>query len=238
MNLLLLSNSTSDAGYLTHALPWIREWAAHHDASGDALFVPFAGVTRTWDAYETLVAEALAPLGLRVRSVHRLADPVAAMQDARHVLVGGGNTFALLKHLRATGLLDAIGARVRSGEASYLGWSAGSNVACPTICTTNDMPITDPGGFGAMGLVPVQINAHYTDAHPPGHRGETREQRLREFTTLNPAMPVLGLPEGTGLHVQGGHARVLGAAGARRFHGNLAPQWLAEGPIESSPESL
>ena len=233
MNLLLLSNSTSDAGYLTHALPWIREWAAHHDASGDALFVPFAGVTRTWDAYETLVAEALAPLGLRVRSVHRLADPVAAMQDARHVLVGGGNTFALLKHLRAAGLLDAIGARVRSGEASYLGWSAGSNVACPTICTTNDMPITDPGGFGALGLVPVQINAHYTDAHPPGHRGETREQRLREFTTLNPGMPVLGLPEGTGLRVRGGRSQVLGAAGARRFHGNLAPQWLAEGPLES-----
>lgn len=233
MNLLLLSNSTSDAGYLTHAQPWVREWAAHHDTSGDALFVPFAGVTRTWDAYETLVAEALAPLGLRVRSVHRLADPVAAVQGARHLLVGGGNTFALLRSLRATGLLEAIGARVRSGEASYLGWSAGSNVACPTICTTNDMPIADPGGFGALGLVPVQINAHYTDAHPPGHRGETREQRLREFTTLNPGMPVLGLPEGTGLRVQGGRSQVLGAAGARRFHGNLAPQWLAEGPLES-----
>lgn len=232
MNLLLLSNSTSDAGYLTHALPWIDEWAARHERSGEALFVPFAGVTRGWDDYEALVAQALAPLALRVRSVHRLADPLAAVQGARHLLVGGGNSFALLGRLRATGLLAAIAARVRSGEASYLGWSAGSNVACPTICTTNDMPITDPGGLDAMGLVPLQINAHYTDVHPPGHRGETREQRLREFTTLRPDMPVLGLPEGTGLRVRGDGYRLLGAAGARWFHGAAAPQWLAEGPLD------
>lgn len=231
MNLLLLSNSSSDAGYLTHALPWIREWASQHDRAGEALFVPFAGVTRDWDTYESMVAQALCPLGLRVRSVHRLTDPVAAVQGARHLLIGGGNSFALLRQLRSSGLLGAIGARVASGEASYLGWSAGSNVACPTICTTNDMPITDPDGFTAMGLVPLQINAHYTDTHPPGHRGETREQRLREFTTLNPEMPVLGLPEGTGLRVQGLRYALLGAAGARWFHGAQAPQWLAEGSL-------
>lgn len=231
MNLLLLSNSSSDAGYLTHAMSWIDEWAAHHDASGDALFIPFAGVTRTWDAYETLVAEALAPRGLRVRSVHRMDDPLAAMRSARHVLVGGGNTFALLRELRRTGLFAAIRERVLSGAASYMGWSAGSNVACPTICTTNDMPITDPGGLDALGLIDLQINAHYTDAHPPGHRGETREQRLREFTTMQSDTTVLGLPEGTGLRIHGSDARVLGAAGARWFRGAAQPRWLPEGPV-------
>lgn len=231
MHLLLLSNSSSDAGYLTHALPWIRAWAAQHEASGDALFIPFAGVTRDWDAYESLVGTALAPLGLRLRSAHRLSEPLVAVQQTRHILIGGGNSFVLLQHLRRTELLSAIAQRVRSGQASYLGWSAGSNVACPTIGTTNDMPIADPGGLDAMGLIAHQINAHYTDAHPPGHRGETREQRLREFTTLNPSMPVLCLPEGTGLQVCGAQRTLLGAAGARWFHGTQPAQWLPAGAM-------
>ena len=232
MNLLLLSNSSSEAGYLTHARAWIDDWASVHDRSGEALFVPFAGVTRTWDEYETLVAEALAPVGMKVKSVHRLADPVAAISQAKHILVGGGNTFALLGEMRRTGLLDAIRTRVQSGEASYMGWSAGSNVACPTICTTNDMPIVDPKGFDALAFVPFQINAHYTDAHPAGHRGETREQRLREYGIKQPEMNVLGIPEGNGLRVQGAHYTLLGAEGARHFKGTKIQTWLPTGALD------
>lgn len=231
MNLLLLSNSTSDAGYLTHALPWIRDWAAAQAPTTEALLVPFAGVTRGWDDYEALVATALAPLGLTVRSVHREADGVAAVRAARLILVGGGNTFALLGHLRTRGLLAPLAERVRSGEASYLGWSAGSNVACPTIRTTNDMPVTDPGGLDALGLVPFQINAHYTDAHPPGHRGETRRQRVGEFTTLHPTTAVLGLPEGCGLRVQGRDATLLGEVSSSLFLGAEAPRLMPAGPF-------
>ncbi len=235
MNLLLLSNSSSDAGYLAHARDWIADWSAAQGTLGDALFMPFAGVSRGWDAYAEQVAQALAPLGLAVRSAHQAADPVAAVARARYIVVGGGNTFALLGHLRRLGLLAAIAERVRSGEASYLGWSAGSNVACPTIRTTNDMPITDPGGFDAMGLVPFQINAHYTDAHPPGHRGETREERLREFGILNPDAPVVGLPEGTGLRVHGEAITVLGStAPVRLFLGTSAPRQQGPGPLELS----
>ncbi len=231
MNLLLLSNSSSEAGYLTHARPWIADWAQVHEPTSDVLFLPFAGVTRTWDAYEVLVAEALAPMGLSVKSVHRMSDPLSAVRTARHILVGGGNTFALLREMRRSGLLEAIRERVLSGEASYMGWSAGSNVACPTICTTNDMPITDPGGLDAMALVPFQINAHYTDAHPAGHRGETREQRLREFVTMQPDVNVLGIPEGNGLRVHGVHYTLLGQDGARHFRGPAQPQWLAAGSV-------
>lgn len=236
MNLLLLSNSSSDAGYLTHALPWIREWAAVQPHDGEALLVPFAGVTRGWDDYEQLVADALAPLGLRVRSLHREADPVTAVESARLILVGGGNTFALLGHMRSRGLIGAIAERVRSGEAGYLGWSAGSNVACPTIHTTNDMPVADPGGLDAMGLVPFQINAHYTDMHPPGHRGETRQQRLREFTVLHPRTAVLGLPEGCGLRVNGNGTSLLGDVPSRLFLGDQEPALLDAGPF-TLPES-
>lgn len=233
MHLLLLSNSTSDAGYLTHALPWIRTWAQAPgaEAGDEALFIPFAGVTRTWDDYAVLAATALAPTGLRVRSVHKAADPLAAVQAARRIVVGGGNTFALLSHLRQQGLLPAIAARVWSGDAAYLGWSAGANVACPTICTTNDMPITDPGGLDALALVPFQINAHYTEAHPPGHRGETRQERLQEFGTLNPQVAVLGLPEGTGIALEGTSLTLLGDAPARLFLGAQAPHSVAPGPL-------
>lgn len=232
MQLLLLSNSSSPQGYLTHALPDLRDWAATDDA--EVLFVPYAAVTRSWDEYEAQVREALAPIGLRVRSLHHLGDgdeALAAVARATHIAVGGGNTFALVRQLRQTGQLKAIAQRVQGG-ARYLGWSAGSNIACPTLCTTNDMPIVDPQGFDTLGLLPFQINAHYTDAHPEGHRGETRQQRLREFAVRNPGVPVLGLPEGSGLRVDGSHYRLVGSEGlqARWFTGPAEPALLPLGP--------
>lgn len=231
MNLLLLSNSSSDAGYLVHALADIRELIADLPAGAPAVFVPFAGVTRGWDDYGTLVANALADTGLAIQALHRAADPVAALEQAALIIVGGGNTFNLLGELRRQGLLDVMARRVRAG-VPYLGWSAGSNMACPTVCTTNDMPITDPGGFDALGLIPFQINPHYTNAHPPGHRGETRAQRLAEFCTKNPAMPVLGLPEGTGLRVRGAALTLVGPHDATVFLGQQAPRVCAPGALE------
>lgn len=231
MNLLLLSNSSSDAGYLVHALADIRELIADLPAGAPAVFVPFAGVTRGWDDYSTLVANALADTGLAIQALHRAADPVAALEQAALIIVGGGNTFNLLGELRRQGLLEVMARRVRAG-VPYLGWSAGSNMACPTICTTNDMPITDPGGFDALGLIPFQINPHYTNAHPPGHRGETRAQRLAEFCTKNPAMPVLGLPEGTGLRVRGAALTLVGPHDAAVFLGQQAPRACAPGALE------
>ncbi|MBO9329222.1 dipeptidase PepE [Achromobacter xylosoxidans] len=231
MNLLLLSNSSSDAGYLVHALPAIRELIAALPPGAPAVFVPFAGVTRNWDDYTALVVSALADTGLNIQGLHRAEDPVAALEGAAVIIVGGGNTFNLLGQLRRQGLLGVVARRVRQG-AAYLGWSAGSNLSCPTICTTNDMPITDPQGFDALGLLPFQINPHYTNAHPPGHRGETRAQRLAEFCTLNPAMPVLGLPEGSGLRVSGGEMTLIGPHEAPLFLGQQEPRVFRPGPVE------
>jgi dipeptidase E len=155
MELLLLSNSSSDAGYLVHAQAAIRELAGGRKT---ACFIPFAGVTRDWDVYEMLVRDALAPVGIAVQSLHHLAEPAAALraiEAAELIVVGGGNTFRLLQCLRERGLLAAIAAQVRSGAARYIGWSAGANLACPTICTTNDMPVADPGGPGRAGAHPV-----------------------------------------------------------------------------------
>ncbi len=216
MELLLLSNSTGDKGYLVHALDLIAEFAL---GAKEAAFVPYASVTRTWDEYESKVTEALAPVGIKARSIPRLANPAAAVRDAPLVIVGGGNTFNLLHHCRRSGVLAALRQGVRDGQR-YLGWSAGTNLACPTICTTNDMPVIDPEGLDALGLVSFQINPHYTNAHPPGHRGETRDQRLAEFLTVNPAVPVLALPEG-------GWVRIRGAA--MTLGGERTALWMRHG---------
>jgi len=230
MNLLLLSNSSSEAGYLVHALPHIQALTRGLPAGFPAIFLPFAGVTRSWDDYTRNVNDALAPTGIVLEGLHTSADAQAAIAAARLIVVGGGNTFNLLREVRSRGLLAPIAARVRSGDARYLGWSAGANLACPTVCTTNDMPITDPGGFDACGLIPYQINPHYTNAHPAGHRGETRDERLAEFCTRNPDMPVVGLREGSALRVEAGITTLLGDD-APLFSGTDAPGLLVPGVV-------
>ncbi|MDR3410891.1 MAG: dipeptidase PepE [Formivibrio sp.] len=226
MELLLLSNSkTPEGGYLTHALEPARVMLRDRKKT---LFIPYAGVTVGWDEYTDKVWDAFSPLGLEIESAHAVADPCAAVAQAEAIIVGGGNTFQLLKVCREQGLLPAIAARVRAG-AAYIGWSAGANLACPTICTTNDMPIADPGGFAALGLIDFQINPHYTNALPVGHQGETRDQRIAELLVANPQMHVLGLPEGDWLEVRRNQASLHGPYPAMAFRAGAAPQALPAG---------
>lgn len=148
MELLLLSNSTLPGkAWLEHALPTI---AGQLNGRRSAVFIPFAGVTQTWDDYTAKTAAVFSPMGVTVTGIHSVADPVSAIENAEIVIVGGGNTFQLLKECRDRGLLAPIVDVVKRG-ALYIGWSAGANLACPTIRTTNDMPIVDPNGFSALG---------------------------------------------------------------------------------------
>ena len=148
-------------------------------------------------------------MGVTVTGIHSVADPVSAIANAEIVIVGGGNTFQLLKECRERGLLAPMVDVVKRG-ALYIGWSAGANLACPTIRTTNDMPIVDPNGFAALGLFPLQINPHFTNALPEGHKGETREQRIRELLVVAPELTIIGLPEGNWIQVTQGHATLGG----------------------------
>ena len=224
MRLLLLSNSRNAGGeYLAHA----------RDAFADLLtgrvsawFVPFAGVTVPWDDYTGMVQTALAPLGVRVTGAH--TAPLPGPDDA--ILVGGGNTFQLVRECRLRGLLDVMRARVRAG-APYAGWSAGANLTCPTIRTTNDMPIVDPGGFDALDLLAFQINPHFTNALPAGHQGETREQRLTEFVAASPDVHVLGLPEGDWLTVGDGAVTLCGPKDAVWIRHATPPVLVPPGPL-------
>ena len=222
MRLLLISNSTA-AGqpYLQWPLEHIRRFLG--GCAETVAFVPYAAVTFSYDEYEARVQERFDDLGIEVRSVHREADPARAIRKAEAVVVGGGNTFALLKKMQEQGLVDAV--RIAVGELGvpYVGWSAGANVACPSIRTTNDMPIVEPASFEAAGLVPFQINPHYLDAHPDGHAGETREQRIEEFVAANPGMRVAGLREGCLLRIEDGRRELVGDRPMRVFRHGDAP---------------
>ncbi|GAA2627396.1 dipeptidase PepE [Streptomyces axinellae] len=225
MKLLLLSNSAAPGrGYLDHA----REAIAGHLAGIDELlFVPYALADH--DGYTAKVAAFMEGIGIRVRGAHTADDPRELVAGAQAVFIGGGNSFRLLKSLQERGLVEAIAGRVRSG-VPYMGSSAGTNMACPTLRTTNDMPIVEPASFTSLGLIPFQINPHYLDPDPgSAHMGETREERLTQFLEEN-AVPVLGLREGTWLRRDGDSLELGGVAtGARLFTADAAPAEYAPG---------
>jgi len=218
MRLLLLSNSTNHGrSYLDHA------WDAIGAFLGPVrrlLFVPFALHDRT--AYTQKVRERFAGAGIAVDALTPDAAGQVMLLGAEAVFVGGGNTFRLLDTLQRSGLLGLLRERVRGGLA-YMGASAGTNVAAPTIRTTNDMPIVEPAGFEALGLLPFQINPHYVDPDPRSrHMGETREERIREFLEEND-VPVLGLREGAWLAGQDAALRLEGHT-ARLFRRGQEPE--------------
>jgi dipeptidase E len=221
--ILLISNSTLfGSGYLDHAEAEIRDFL------GDikrVLFVPFALYDR--DAYATTAHERFRRMGYELTSVHKAGDRFQAVAETEAIFIGGGNTFRLLKTLYDESLFDPIRKRVAEGMP-YIGSSAGSNVAGPTIKTTNDMPIVEPPSFDALGLVSFQINPHYLDPDPTSkHMGETREKRIIEFLEENET-PVLGLREGAMARCENGTTVLKGSTGARIFR-------KGQEPIETLP---
>ncbi len=217
MRLLLISNSTN-AGepYLQYPMPQIGDFLK---GIKEIVFVPYAAVTFSYAEYEAKVQARFAELGIRVRSVHRSKNPAKMIRDAEAICVGGGNTFALARMMQRQKLMSAIKSKIEKGTP-YVGWSAGSNVACPTICTTNDMPIVEPESFKAINAVRFQINPHYLDANPEGHAGETREQRILEYIEANPRRYVVGLREGCMLRVEGDKMELIGSRPMRIFKRN------------------
>ena len=223
MNLLLISNSTNAGeAYLEYPKHQIAQFLEKFGVK-KVLFVPYAGVTVCWNDYTAKVAARFAEFGVEVEGIHTTPNARAAVEAAQCVVVGGGNSFALLKEMQDNGIVEPIRRRVQEG-LPYVGWSAGSNTTCPGIYTTNDMPIVEPQSFKALGLVPFQINPHYLDAHPDGHAGETREQRIAEFTQLHKGVTVAGLREGCMLLVEGNKMGLIGPRPMRLFRHGTEPR--------------
>ena len=218
-HLLLSTSRTAGTAYLEHAADQL-EWLLG-ERRKRILFIPYAAVRFSYDDYESMVAKGLP--GHDVVSIHHFDLAADAFEGVEAIALGGGNTFQLVSQLYTHELLEPIRKRAQNG-VPFLGWSAGSNVAGPKLSTTNDMPIVEPPSFQTLGLIPVQINPHYLDAHPDGHMGETREERIEEFIALNSEVPVIGLREGAMLKVDGNNMSLEGSKGAGLFRGNLDPQ--------------
>ncbi|MBQ1732925.1 MAG: dipeptidase PepE [Bacteroidales bacterium] len=215
MRLLLISNSTNAGeAYLDYPKHNIHDFLGEKCVK--CLFIPYAGVTVTWDDYEKKVKNRFNEVGHDIVSIHHFDDPVKAVEEADCIVIGGGNTWKLLHDMHANKLIEPIRKKVLGGTP-YIGWSAGSNVTCPTLMTTNDMPIIDPLGFDALNLIPFQINPHYLDKKVEGHGGESREDRILEFIEVNRDVYVAGLREGCMFVVEGDKMRIIGQRNLRLF---------------------
>ena len=225
MRLLLISNSTNAGeAYLDYPKFNIRDFLGNKPIK--CLFIPYAGVTVKWDDYEAKVKSRFNEIGHDIVSIHHFADPIKAVEEADAIVVGGGNTWNLLRHIHLNKLIEPVRKKVMSGTP-YIGWSAGSNMACPTIKTTNDMPIIDPLGFDAFKLIPFQINPHYLDKNPDGHGGETREDRINEFMVVNPDIYIAGLREATMFVVEGEKMSMIGKRNLRLFKYGTEPREIS-----------
>ncbi|MCB0823755.1 MAG: dipeptidase PepE [Bacteroidales bacterium] len=221
--LLLISNSTNyGEPYLEWPRPYIKDFL-NKTGIKRALFIPYAGVAlsengieASYDAYEERVNGVFNELGFEIYSIHREKDPQQSIKDALAIIVGGGNTFHLVYMLHELKLMKVIKDAVENG-LPFMGWSAGSNIACPTMRTTNDMPIIEPESLNCLSLINFQINPHYLDASIEGHGGETREQRLEEFMVINNNIYVVGLREGTLLSINDDEIELMGKRPMRVF---------------------
>ncbi len=219
--LLLISNSRKLGDeYLEHAEEVITNFLGKDRRR--ALFIPFAACNISYEQYTQTPAERFRNFGYDLQSIHELKNHKTACAEAEAIVVGGGNTFQLLKKLYDTELLGPIRKAVESG-IPFIGWSAGATICCPTIKTTNDMPVVWPHTPDALDLVPFQINPHYTDELPMGFSGESRERRIGEFVALHQKVYVVGLRENTMLEVQGQSIRLLGELPAKVFLQDQSP---------------
>lgn len=207
MKILAVSSSrVGGGGFLESALPLVRNFIRTDNAK--IAFLPFASVQRSYEEYGSMVKEALSSLSCSVLT----ATPDNALfviETADAIMVGGGNTFKLLHDIYHYGLFQQLQNKIRTGTP-YIGWSAGANIAGRSISTTNDMPVIQPRSFTALGFFPFQINPHYINQTLEGFHGETRDQRLEEFLVLHPGVPVVGLPEGTALQLDGSVLKFVG----------------------------
>src|SRR5713101_9230005 len=223
--ILLISSSTVyGRGYLDHVEEEIRGFLG---GVKEVLFIPFA--QHDLNAYEATAQKRFQKMGYQLKSIHHYDDMPEAAGSAQAIFIGGGNTFRLLKGLYDARVLEQIHERVEAG-VPYIGSSAGSIVACPTLKTTKDMPVVQPPSFEALGLVPFQISPHYLDPDPAStHMGETQEERILTFLQENDC-PVVGLREGAWLRIEAGVAHLEGGT-ARVFRRGAPPAECVAGTV-------
>lgn len=209
--LLLVSSSRCRGGaYLQHCEEAIKKFIGNISKEEKLAFVPYA--LKDHNSYASTAISAFSKMGYKMESVHTYKNPRDLINDTsvKLVFIGGGNTFRLLNELHKNGIFEDIKSNVENKGLKYMGSSAGTNMACPTIKTTNDMPIVLPPSFNALGFVDFQINPHFVPGNlVPGHMGETRETRIKEYHEENDTI-VIGLTESNWITVDGNEAILHG----------------------------
>ena len=227
MNIILASTSTLFGGnYLEYLKPEIQNLFSE---TNEIIFVPFArpgGISH--EEYTKKAREFFTQINIKVKGLHEFEDKIEAVNTAKGIFTGGGNTFLLVKTLHEENLMEVLKENVENGTP-YLGCSAGSNIGGLNMKTTNDMPIVYPPSFECMALVPFNINPHYLDPNPDlKHNGETRETRIKEFLTQNDTK-VVGLREGNWIRKIGQKITVEGKELTRIFEKDKEPYEIAPG---------
>ena len=227
-NIILASTSTvHGSGYLEYILDQLKDFFSNTD---EILFIPYARPSgKTYEEYTEVAKKAFAKIGKSVKGIHEFENPKEALNNAKGIFTGGGNTFVLVNQLYKNDLMTTLRDVVLNGTP-YFGTSAGSNICGLTMKTTNDMPIMYPPSFKTLGFVPFNINPHYLDPDPTSkHMGETRETRIKEFHVYN-KVPVIGLREGSWLEVKGNEIKLKGKLSAKWFEKDKTP-------LELDPDS-
>lgn len=214
MNALLFSNGilSGNKVILEYGIPWIKEMVQKTGAKR-LVFIPYAVLRTPHEEYLRELSSFLSPMGVELRNIEDFDDPIKAVEESDGVMISGGNTWKLNKMLHDNGLISPIRKAVIGEGKLYIGWSAGTNVATPTIRTTNDMPIISSVVVPSLNLVHFQINPHYIEAERETKNGETRDMRIEEFLIANPQEIVVGLPEGTLLKISGEQMSFYSASG-------------------------
>jgi dipeptidase E len=225
--IIIASTSTlHGSGYLEYLLPTLSN---HFKNVSTVLFIPYArpgGIS--YDAYTSIARKAFATINIKVKGIHEFENPKEALKNAEGVFTGGGNTFELVHQIYGNDIFNDLQEVVENGTP-YLGTSAGSNICGVTMMNTNDMPIVYPPSFNTLAFIKFNINAHYLDAvEGSTHMGETRATRIQEYHGYN-TTPVLGLREGSWLHVSGSSITLKGTLTARVFKQNEKPYEIESG---------
>lgn len=212
---IIASTSTvHGSGYLEYLTDTLR---VHFRNTNEIVFIPYArpsGISH--DAYTAIAAKAFQRIGIKVNGLHTFKNPTKALEKAKGIFTGGGNTFVLVNQLYKNKILEPLKMAINNGTP-YLGTSAGSNICGLTLNTTNDMPIVYPPSFKTLGIVPFNINPHYLDPIKDSkHMGETRETRIKEFHKFN-TQPVIGLREGSWIEAKNDALFLRGNLEARIF---------------------
>lgn len=231
MNILLFSNGKAnpDQALLEYGSEWIAP-AIEKTKAKKLLFIPYAMIRGQYDERLGQLQKEFNRYGVSISGIHQHYDAVKAVEEADGYIVSGGNTWVLNKQLHDLGLIRPLRKAILAEDKLYIGWSAGTNIACPTIRTTNDMPIVSAAILPSLNLVPFQINPHYVDAALAGHMGETRDERIEEFLIQNPHEIVVGICEGTMLQVSGTELTYHSANSAQMklFRHNQAAAYITD----------